>query len=223
MDSEGLIRSRGRIDRSSYFTYEIKNPILIGKHHPVTRLIILDCHVKCCHLGTRSTLAELRRSGYWVPQGRQAVNSVLRSCARCKRYNSRPVLPCTEASLPTHRVEFEVPYQHTGVDFTGHFWVNDGKEDKKMYLLLFTCLNIRAIHIELVPDMSVLSFFQALVRFTNQNGVPKVIYSDNAKTFLGSGILFSRLSVFQKYKSKYGSCGLKLKTIPLFSPWYAGT
>ena len=222
-DSDGLIRSRGRICRSSYLAYEAKNPILISKHHPITRLIILDCHERCSHLGTGSTLAELRRSGYWVPQGRQAVNKVLSSCARCKRYNSRPVLPSAVASLPTSRADFEVPFQHTGVDFTGHLWVRDGNQDRKVYLLLFTCLNVRAVHIEVVPDMSVLSFFQALSRFTNLNGVPDVIYSDNAKTFLGSGRLFSRLSLLQEYRNKFGTCCMKLKTIPLFSPWYGGT
>ena len=68
---DGLIRSSGRIDQFSHLTYEVKNPILIGKHHPVTRLIMLDCHERCCHLGAGSTLAELTRSGYWVLQGRQ--------------------------------------------------------------------------------------------------------------------------------------------------------
>ena len=103
---------KGRLDRSSHLAYEVKNPILLGKHHPVTKLVIVDCHVKCSHLGTGATLAELRQSGYSVPQGRQAVNKVLASCARCKRYNSRPVLPNTVASLPAARADFEVPFQH---------------------------------------------------------------------------------------------------------------
>ena len=61
LDSDGLIRSRGRLDRSSHLAYEVKNPILLGKHHPVTKLVIVDCHVKCSHLGTGATLAELRQ------------------------------------------------------------------------------------------------------------------------------------------------------------------
>ena len=131
LDSDGLIRSRGRLNRSSHLAYEVKNPILLGKHHPVTKLVIVDCHVKCSHLGTGATLAELRQSGYWVPQGRQAVNKVLASCARCKRYNSRPVLPNAEASLPAPRADFEVPFQHTGVDFTGHVWGKGWKFEPK--------------------------------------------------------------------------------------------
>ena len=85
-----------------------------------------------------------------------------------------------------------------------------------MYLLLFTCLSVRAVHIEVVPDMSFLSFFQALIRFSNIYGFPESILSDNAKTFLGSGKLFKRL---QDYQTKFGSCKIKWETIPLFSPW----
>ena len=92
-----------------------------------------------------------------------------------------------------------------------------------MYLLIFTCMNVRAVHIEVVPDMSVLSFFQALARFTNQYGVPRAIYSDNSKTFIGGGKLFDRLFLMNEYQDKFGSCGMRLNTIPLFSPWYGGT
>ena len=126
LDSDGLIRSGGRINRSSHLGYKVKNPILVGKYYPVTRLIIFDCHSRCSHLGTGSTLAELRRSGNWIPQGRQAVNKVLASCARCRRYNTRPVLLNSVASLPTPCVDFEVFYKHTGVDYNDHFWVWDG-------------------------------------------------------------------------------------------------
>lgn len=222
LDHDGLIRSKGRIDSSLHYDYEVKNPVLIAKQHPVTRLIIMDCHKGCCHLGTGSTLAELRRRGYWVPQGRQAVNLILAECSTCKRYNSRPSPPKASADLPSHRTDFCTPYQHTGIDFTGHLWVWDGKRNIKMYLLLFTCLNIRAVHIEVVPDMSVSSFLQALIRFTNQNGVPEALYSDNAKTFKGGGRLFNRLVLCKDYQDRYGPSNMKLKTIPPFSPWYGG-
>lgn len=126
----------------------------------------MDCHSRCSHLRVGSTLAELRRSGYWVPQGRQAVKKILGSCARCKRFNIKSVLPPNVSSLPVPRVEFEVPFRNSGVDFTGHLRVKEETIERKMYLLLFTCLSIRAVHIEVVLDTSVLSLFQALVRFT---------------------------------------------------------
>ena len=57
------------------------------------------------------------------------------------------------------------------------------KENNKMYLLIFTCVNIRAVLIEIVPDMSTMSVVQALTRFTNIYNIPSQIHSDNAKSF----------------------------------------
>ena len=77
-------------------------------------------------------------------------------------------------NLPKHRVNFIKPFQHTGVDFTGHLWVKneheenikmEHKENVKMYLLIFTCLHVSwAVHIELVPDMSTHSFVVAFFK-----------------------------------------------------------
>lgn len=69
-----------------------------------------------------------------------------------------------------------------------------------MYSLIFTCLSITAVHIEVVPDLSVLSFLQAVVCFTNLYGVPAAIYSDNAKTFLGGGWLFRKLLLYHEFQ-----------------------
>ena len=40
---------------------------------------------------------------------------------------------------PKHRVNLILPFLHTDADFTGHLWFQNGKEDKKIYLLIFTC------------------------------------------------------------------------------------
>lgn len=91
-----------------------------------------------------------------------------------------------------------------------------------MYLLIFTCLSVRAIQIEVLPDMSVLAFLQALVRFTNLYGIRSTIYSDNAKTFVGGGRLFKRLMLNHDYQQKFDSCSIKFCPIPLYSPWVGG-
>lgn len=166
----------------------------------------------------RSTLAELRGSPYWVSQ---AIKKLLISCARWKRFITRLVLQPNVASLPVSRIEFEIPFRNLVVDFTGNLWVmNHGKEN---VLLLFTCIRFRVVHIEGIPDMSVLSFFQALVRFINPFGIPEALYSDNVETFLGSGRLFGRLSLLQEYQDNFGVCNIKLNTITLFLHGSGGT
>ena len=79
-------------------------------------------------------------------------------------------------NLPKHRVNLIVPYRHTGVDFTGHLWVENYGQRREMYILIF-CLNTRAVHLDLIPDMSTHSFVSAFLRFSNKFGIPAHIYS----------------------------------------------
>ena len=52
-----------------------------------------------------------------------------------------------------------------------------------MYIALFSCCVTRAIHLELVEDLSAEAFRRALRRFAARRGTPTLIVSDNAKTF----------------------------------------
>ena len=79
-------------------------------------------------------------------------------------------------NLPEHRVDWIKPYKHTGLDYTGHIYVHQNGKNVEIYLVLFTCLSIRAIHIELLPDIAANKFVLALVQFTNLYGIPSHIY-----------------------------------------------
>ena len=54
---------------------------------------------------------------------------------------------------------------------------------KKTWICLFTCLSIRAIHLEWVLDLSASQFLNCLRRFVSRRGKPDVIFSDNASQF----------------------------------------
>lgn len=54
---------------------------------------------------------------------------------------------------------------------------------KKCYIVLYTCCTSRAIHLDLVEDLSGPTFINSLRRFTALRGKPALIKSDNAKTF----------------------------------------
>ena len=105
------------------------------------------------------------------------------------------------------------------MDFTGHLFVKFGEQVVKFYLLVFTCLNIRAIHIELLPSMTTKDFLFAFVRFSNLYAIPDSIYSDNASSFLQSmGIIANSYSnnEFDDYLIKNNVKHIK---IPLYSAW----
>ena len=105
--------------------------------------------------------------GFWIPQARQVVKTVLSKCTICKRYNSLAFKYPSLTNLPKHRVNPVSPYENTGIDYTRHLGVNRNGKAEKMYLLIFACLAIRRIHIKIVQDMSTKAFMQVFIMFCN--------------------------------------------------------
>ena len=58
----------------------------------------------------------------------------------------------------------------------------------KVYIALLTCAATRAVHLELVPNLSAESFIRALARFKGRRGIPVLVVSDNGKTFKDSRV-----------------------------------
>ena len=221
IDSNDLIRSRGRIEKNVDLKYEIVNPLVMSKNHHLTKLLIYYAHCESMHLGLQSTLNYLRMHGVWIVKARQAVSSVISECIICKRYNTRANRYPSPASLPLSRVKLSVPFAHTGVDYTGHYFLRDDQGGKvKAYILIFTCFNTRAIHLECVSSMSTSEFILAFVRFSNRFGIPTCVYSDNAKSFLQAGGIIQNFLSSSEFKEKFRTTSISHKTIPVYAAWY---
>ncbi len=86
--------------------------------------------------------------------------------------------------LPHKRVTSSTPFLFTGLDYLGPLYVKTGRHDvEKVWICLFTCMVIRAVHLEVVRYLSSEHFVLALRRFVARRGVPKEIVSDNAPHF----------------------------------------
>ena len=81
------------------------------------------------------------------------------------------------------------PFTFTGLNFAGPLYFTSSTEgqsnevSQKAYICLYTCTSISAIHLELLHDLSVKSFFQSFRRFASRRGLPSTLLPDNAKTF----------------------------------------
>ena len=75
------------------------------------------------------------------------------------------------------------PFSVTGVDFTGALFVRSLGGEEKVYICLFTYANTRAVHLEIVTDLTEENFMQAFGRFASRKSLPQLMISDNASTY----------------------------------------
>ena len=71
----------------------------------------------------------------------------------------------------------------TGLDYFGLLYAKNGTVRSKAWVSIFTCIAVRAIHLELVEDMTAAQFLDCLRRFIAPRGKPDKIISDNAPQF----------------------------------------
>ena len=180
---DGMLRVGGRLERAPVH-YEAKHQLILPNKHHVTDLIIKHNHSINGHSGTDYVLASLRQQ-YWILNGRAAVKRVIKSCFSCRKRNA-PVCEQYMAALPTERLlPDKPPFTYVGVDYFGPFFVKQGRSSAKRYGCLFTCLTIRAVHIEIAHSLETDSLINAVQRFISRRGRPEVVYSDNGSNFKG--------------------------------------
>ena len=90
------------------------------------------------------------------------------------------------ADFPPERVNPGMPpFTYVGYDCFGPFLVKQRPCQEKRYGVLFTCLVVRAIHIEVIYGMDIDSFIHALRRFISRRGKPQKMRSDSGTNFVG--------------------------------------
>ncbi|XP_045023635.1 uncharacterized protein LOC123468017 [Daphnia magna] len=174
---DGLLRCNGRLSNSQ-LKKDAKHPILLPKNSTFSTLVIAAHHALMMHGGVKLTVASIRQR-YWIPQIVQSVKKCLKKCVNCSRVRGPPYTAPNHAPLPVSRSSYSFPFTVTGIDFTGAFTIRGPKEapkvDRTVYILLFTCASTRAIHLEVVEDMTTLSFLDAFRCFVSHHSRPAVI------------------------------------------------
>lgn len=186
IDKEGIIRVGGRL-RYSLEDYATRHPAVLPQSHVFTRMLIEYYHLQTHHGGHQATLSVMRQE-FWPVHGKRAVQSVLRKCYRCFRFNPRPIEQ-PMGQLPSARVRPARAFIKTGVDYCGPFFLKPPHRraaPPKVYIAVFICFTTKAIHLELVMDLSSAGFISALRRFIGTHGIPTEIHSDNATNFQGA-------------------------------------
>ena len=196
---------------------KIKNdPILVHGYHPLIQSYI---HYKHIHLNCSSnqyTLHKVRKE-FCGPYLTVNVSKIVRRCNVCRILRASPYSYPKMPPLPKERLMAERPFAVCGLDYSGPHHVKQGRSQVKVWISLFTCMVSRAIHLELVPDLTAKTFMQALTSLSYSKGAPKVIMSDNATNFKKAYKLLKELhetNLVQKYLATKGITWI-------FTPAYA--
>jgi Family of unknown function (DUF5641) len=92
--------------------------------------------------------------------------------------------------LPLDRVTPSPVFYNTGVDYCGPFDMKISQtrnaKTQKIYVALFVCLATKAIHMEVVTELSTQAFFAVFDKFTSRRGLPHTMHSDNGLNFVGA-------------------------------------
>ncbi|XP_035455669.2 uncharacterized protein LOC118268519 isoform X2 [Spodoptera frugiperda] len=218
----GIIRVGGRLDNSCY-DYNVRHPIIICSKHHFTKLIFNTFHLRLFHAGPQLLLAAVRHE-YWPLGGRNLAKSTVHKCVKCQRFSGKTVQPIM-GNLPKERVQLEFPFLETGTDYAGPILLADRKGRGcrliKSYICVFVCLATRAVHLELVSDLTKHAFIAALNRFIARRGKPKTIFSDNGTTFIGTCNELADI-LKQDFSSVMANTGINFSFIPAYTPHFGG-
>lgn len=230
LDGSLVLRVGGRLHNAEELNFNEKHPIIIPNKHQVTFNLIHNAHERSLHGNNKETLAYLRQRYHIIKAG-DRIKMFIHKCVRCFRYlrHQRNELMGT---LPSPRVNMSRPFLHTGVDFAGPFsvkvWKGRTKSFYKAYVSVFICLSTKAMHIEVVTDLSSQGFLAAFRRFVSRRGRVLVMYSDQGTNFVGAArILQDELrdalkSWNQDLESTLTELGTSWKFIPPASPHFGG-
>lgn len=189
IDGNGLVRVGGRLRRGD-LPEEEKHPVIIPSRHHVATLLIRYYHEQVQHQGRHFTEGAVRSAGLWIIGGKGRISSIVGKCVTCKKLRGRSQEQ-KMADLPVDRLTTEPPFTNVAVDVFGPWLVvarrtRGGMSNTKRWAVLFTCLSIRAVHIEVIEAMDTSSFINALRRFLAIRGPVKQIRSDCGTNFVGA-------------------------------------
>lgn len=111
-------------------------------------------------------------------------------CFRMKSKNVTQLM----GNLPEIRVTQARAFLNTGIDYASPFSIKiSSNKTGKAYLGIFICLATKAVHLELISDLTSTAFLNALKQFISRRGRYVTLYSDNDTTFVGANNQLSEL------------------------------
>jgi len=163
LDRNQLLRVGSRLENSD-LKFDQQHPLILPKGHHITTLIVEDIHKKNLH-ARGLLLSSLIRQKFWIPDARNVLRKITQrrlTCFRLKATTSTQVM----GQLLEVRVKPSKPFTNCGIDYSGPFYVKQGgkrsRTTVKCYVALFLCLSTKAVHLDLVSELSTEAYTASL-------------------------------------------------------------
>lgn len=187
LDQNHILRVGGRI-RHANIDKDRKHPIILDNKSRLTKLIVADAHKATLH-GSVQLMYNYIRSKYWIVRQKSLVKAEVHKCLICAKQRAE-IRNQFMGDLPKERVTPARAFLHCGVDFAGPYNIlmskGRGAKTNKGYISLFICMATKAIHLELVGDLTSEAFIGAFRRFVSRRGRCNHMWSDQGRNFVGA-------------------------------------
>ncbi|XP_065089852.1 uncharacterized protein LOC135711037 [Ochlerotatus camptorhynchus] len=194
LDEYGVMRQSGRIGAAKHASYNLRHPVILPRRSEVTTLVVDMYHRKYKHANPETVVNEIQPRPYIPPM----------------------------APLPAARLAVcSRPFSFVGLDYFGPLLVKQGRASVKRWIALFTCLTVRAVHLEVVHSLTTSSCVSAVRRFIGRRGAPVEIHSDNGTNFQGTERLL-REQIEQGLSATFTSSKCEWIFIPPGAPHMGG-
>ncbi|XP_055633458.1 uncharacterized protein LOC129773829 [Toxorhynchites rutilus septentrionalis] len=220
MDERGLMRQNSRIAAAKHLHYSVRFPLILPRDHRYTELLVAKYHRMYRHANSETVVNEIRQL-YVIPKLRTVVRHIGRNCQFCKIRKALPTVP-PMAPLPFARLAADHrPFSYVGVDYFGPLLVKQGRSNVKRWIALFTCLTVRAVHLEVAHSLTTASCISCIRRFVCRRGSPVEFFSDNATNFHGAERIH-RENINHGLAASFTSSNTKWPFIPPGAPHMGG-
>jgi hypothetical protein len=184
VDHLGVLRAQGRTDLQAGIPALVKHPIVLpGDYSHVGRLIIEAEHLRLGHNSGVSKLQMAVNVTYIMRAPRERANTVEKACVICQKLRRRPI-PQIMGAPHDRQLQSIKPFTNVSLDFAGPYQITVKKPTHRAYILVATCMQIKAVHLEMTLDLTTDSVLQALSRLASCRGEIEMIHSDNGPSFV---------------------------------------
>lgn len=219
LDTNGVIRSQTRISNTEEniekFGTDRINPMILHRESHLTKLIIIKEHNCMVHNNEKTVVINLLQR-FYINKIRRTVNNVIRNfCLECRIANAKPIAPLM-GDIPFTRLALsKTVFKYAMADLLGPIMVKVSRfKTDKRYVLVYSCLTTRSLHLELIESLSSDATLRALSNTFNLRGAPTRICTDNGTNFTGGN------NIMQKYHEEWNKELLKRRVITEPVEWY---